>query len=99
MKNFTGKALSWTIAGGTVELRLDRAPCNEIGSATLAELEQFVTPSRVQVKTLARSLFPVRVPRVSVPAPTSASFSSVRRPWCNGSVWRGSAISSSASIV
>jgi enoyl-CoA hydratase len=42
MKNFTGKALSWTIAGGTVELTLDRAPCNEIGSATLAELEQFV---------------------------------------------------------
>jgi enoyl-CoA hydratase len=42
MKNFTGKALSWTVAGGTVELILDRAPCNEIGSATLAELEQFV---------------------------------------------------------
>jgi enoyl-CoA hydratase len=42
MKNFAGKALSWTIAGGTVELVLDRAPCNEIGSATLAELEQFV---------------------------------------------------------
>ena len=42
MKNFTGKALSWTIAGGTVELLLDRAPCNEIGSATLGELEQFV---------------------------------------------------------
>jgi enoyl-CoA hydratase len=42
MKNFTGKALSWTIAGGTIELLLDRAPCNEIGSATLGELEQFV---------------------------------------------------------
>jgi len=42
MKNFTGKALSWKIAGGTVELMLDRAPCNEIGSATLGELEQFV---------------------------------------------------------
>jgi enoyl-CoA hydratase len=42
MKNFTGKALSWTIASGTIELVLDRAPCNEIGSATLAELEQFV---------------------------------------------------------
>jgi enoyl-CoA hydratase/carnithine racemase len=42
MKNFTGKTLSWKIAGGTVELMLDRAPCNEIGSATLGELEQFV---------------------------------------------------------
>jgi enoyl-CoA hydratase len=42
MKNFTGKTLSWKIAGGTVELMLDRAPYNEIGSATLGELEQFV---------------------------------------------------------
>jgi enoyl-CoA hydratase len=42
MKNFTGKALSWKIASGAVELMLDRAPCNEIGSTTLAELEQFV---------------------------------------------------------
>jgi enoyl-CoA hydratase len=42
MKNFTGKTLSWKISGGTVELMLDRAPCNEIGSATLVELEQFV---------------------------------------------------------
>jgi enoyl-CoA hydratase/carnithine racemase len=42
MKNFSGKTLSWTTAGGTIELVLDRAPCNEIGSATLGELEQFV---------------------------------------------------------
>jgi enoyl-CoA hydratase len=42
MKNFKGTALSWTMAAGTVELVLNRAPCNEIGSATLAELEQFV---------------------------------------------------------
>ncbi len=38
MKNFTGKTLSWRLADGTIELTLDRAPCNEIGSATLAEL-------------------------------------------------------------
>jgi enoyl-CoA hydratase len=42
MKNFSGKTLSWKIAQGTIELLLDRAPCNEIGSATLGELEQFV---------------------------------------------------------
>jgi enoyl-CoA hydratase len=42
MKNFSGKTLSWNLADGTIELTLDRAPCNEIGSATLAELEQFV---------------------------------------------------------
>ena len=29
-------------ADGTIELSLDRAPCNEIGSETLAELENFV---------------------------------------------------------
>jgi hypothetical protein len=42
MKTFSGKTLSWKAADGTVELVLDRAPCNEIGSATLGELEQFV---------------------------------------------------------
>ena len=42
MKNFAGKTLSWKVADGTIELTLDRAPCNEIGSATLGELEQFV---------------------------------------------------------
>jgi enoyl-CoA hydratase len=43
MKNFRGETLSWQVADGAIELVLDRAPCNEIGSATLAELEQFVT--------------------------------------------------------
>jgi enoyl-CoA hydratase len=42
MKTFSGKTLSWKAADGTIELVLDRAPCNEIGSATLVELEQFV---------------------------------------------------------
>ncbi len=41
MKQFTGKTLSWRISSGAIELLLDRAPCNEIGSATLGELEQF----------------------------------------------------------
>ena len=30
------------MADGAIELVLDSAPCNEIGSATLAELERFV---------------------------------------------------------
>ncbi|MDR3722230.1 MAG: enoyl-CoA hydratase/isomerase family protein [Candidatus Acidoferrales bacterium] len=42
MKNFSGKTLSWKLSDGTIKLVLDRAPCNEIGSATLGELEQFV---------------------------------------------------------
>jgi len=42
MKTFSGNTLSWRTAGGTIELLLDRSPVNEIGSATLAELEEFV---------------------------------------------------------
>ena len=41
-ENFQGETLSWTVTGGTVELLLHRAPCNEIGTQTLAELEHFV---------------------------------------------------------
>lgn len=41
MSGFQGKALSWDAADGTVELALDRAPCNEIGSGTIEELEKF----------------------------------------------------------
>src|SRR5690348_6171459 len=41
MSGFQGKSLSWEALDGTVELALDRAPCNEIGSGTLDELEQF----------------------------------------------------------
>jgi enoyl-CoA hydratase len=41
MKEFQGKTLSWTTAGGVIELALHREPCNEIGSATLPELERF----------------------------------------------------------
>ncbi|HLV94257.1 MAG TPA: enoyl-CoA hydratase/isomerase family protein [Candidatus Acidoferrales bacterium] len=42
MKRFQGNALSWQLNDGVIHLILDRAPCNEIGSLTLAELEQFV---------------------------------------------------------
>ena len=36
------KALSWRVTDGVIELALHREPCNEIGSATLEELEGFV---------------------------------------------------------
>jgi enoyl-CoA hydratase len=42
VKSFRGEALSWELANGTIELVLDRAPCNEIGSVALTELERFV---------------------------------------------------------
>ena len=41
MKNHKGKTLSWTLAEGTLELELHHAPCNEIGSEMLEELERF----------------------------------------------------------
>src|SRR5689334_15791662 len=41
MKSFSGKALRWEWRDGVVELTLDRAPANEIGTAMLADLEQF----------------------------------------------------------
>src|SRR5579862_7472747 len=42
MKDFRGETLSWNVEDGIIELVLDRAPCNEIGSTTLTELERFV---------------------------------------------------------
>jgi enoyl-CoA hydratase len=35
--------LAWTLNDGVVELALHRSPCNELGSASLEELEEFVT--------------------------------------------------------
>ena len=37
------EAMSWKLAGGVIELALHRAPCNELGSVSLAELEKFAT--------------------------------------------------------
>src|SRR5580704_18120853 len=42
MNQFKGETLSWELKDGVVELALHHAPCNEIGSATLEELEGFV---------------------------------------------------------
>jgi enoyl-CoA hydratase/carnithine racemase len=41
VKSFTGKTLRWEWRDGVIELTLDREPANEIGTAMLAELEQF----------------------------------------------------------
>lgn len=41
MTTFKGQTLSWELTDGVIELALDREPSNEIGSATLEELEQF----------------------------------------------------------
>jgi enoyl-CoA hydratase len=41
LKEFTGQALSWKLERGVIELALHREPCNELGSLSLGELEQF----------------------------------------------------------
>jgi enoyl-CoA hydratase/carnithine racemase len=42
MSEHKGKALSWQIVNGAIELSLHREPCNEIGTLMLDELEDFV---------------------------------------------------------
>ena len=43
MEQFKGQTLSWEVSSGVIELALHRAPCNELGSLSLTELEQFVS--------------------------------------------------------
>jgi enoyl-CoA hydratase/carnithine racemase len=42
MKIFTGKTLRWEWREGVIELTLDHEPANEIGTAMLAEMEEFI---------------------------------------------------------
>lgn len=41
MKEFRGETLDWDLNDGCIELTLHRLPCNEIGTRTLGELEEF----------------------------------------------------------
>jgi len=41
MNTFNGKSLSWKSNDSVVEVELHRAPCNEIGTEMLADLEEF----------------------------------------------------------
>ncbi len=41
MSEFTGQALSWKLERGFIELALHREPCNELGTLSLGEFEQF----------------------------------------------------------
>ncbi|MGH9864461.1 MAG: enoyl-CoA hydratase/isomerase family protein [Candidatus Acidiferrales bacterium] len=53
MKSFTGKSLSWECANGVIELKLHREPCNEIGLATLEDLEKFAAALESEGKSIA----------------------------------------------
>ena len=46
MKSFTGQALRWEWRDGVIELTLDRAPANEIGTLLLEELEEFIAAAK-----------------------------------------------------
>ena len=46
MKSFRGEALFWDWREGVLELTLNRAPANEIGTVMLGELEQFVAAAK-----------------------------------------------------
>jgi len=41
VEHFKGQTLSWESKSGVIELALHRAPCNELGSLSLTEFEQF----------------------------------------------------------
>ena len=41
VEQFKGETLSWQLNSGIIELALYRTPCNELGSLSLGELEQF----------------------------------------------------------
>ena len=43
MAQFNGKAISWELTGGVIEVALHREPCNEIGAQTLDELEHLAS--------------------------------------------------------
>jgi len=43
MKQFHGKAISWDLKDGVIEVALHREPCNEIGTQSLEELEQLAS--------------------------------------------------------
>jgi enoyl-CoA hydratase/carnithine racemase len=43
MDEYKGKTLSWRLSDGVVEIALHRPPANEIGLATLEELERFAS--------------------------------------------------------
>ena len=48
---FKGETLSWELKDGVIELALHRDPCNEIGSRTLAELENFASALEIWQST------------------------------------------------
>jgi enoyl-CoA hydratase/carnithine racemase len=51
VEQFQGQTLSWEVDSGVIELALHHPPCNELGSLSLDELEQFVSALDQLAKT------------------------------------------------
>jgi enoyl-CoA hydratase len=51
VEQFKAQTLSWGVSSGVIELALHRTPCNELGSLSLTELEQFVSALEELAKT------------------------------------------------
>src|SRR5579864_2858625 len=54
--SYEGQSLSWELKDGAIELALHRAPCNELGSLTLGELERFATALEGSLQSQAHAL-------------------------------------------
>ncbi len=57
MKEFQGKALRWAWRDGVVEVTLDHAPLNEIGTVMLADLEKFVAAFKALAPITSACIF------------------------------------------
>ncbi len=62
LNSFQGATLSWELTGAIVELALHQPPCNEIGSITLGELEQFVECLQGQISNVKGLIIHSRLP-------------------------------------
>ena len=57
VEQFKGQTLSWQVSSGVIELALHRTPCNELGSVSLTELEQFVSALEHLARTAHALIF------------------------------------------
>lgn len=64
MKSFKGQTLSWEWFDGVVEILLDHAPANEIGTRMVADLEKFVAAMPALAKDTAACIISSARPQV-----------------------------------
>jgi enoyl-CoA hydratase/carnithine racemase len=62
MHTFEGETLSWKLADAVLDVTLHRKPCNEIGRATLADLERLVEALNALGDEVAAVVFSSAIP-------------------------------------